>query len=83
MDVVIDPQERVETNFEMMPSSVCAILVKIDDGEKAVRANFVPINNVVMSPKQETGFVIVVITSDETCRLYGQPSVRYFRRRNL
>lgn len=49
----------------------------------AVRVNSVPVMNVVTGPKQGTGFVIVVIPSGETYRLYGQPSVRYFRRRNL
>ena len=83
MDVVIDPQETVGTNFEMVPSSVCAVLVKIDGGGGAVRVNSVPVQNVVTGPKQGTGFVIVVIPSGETCRLYGQPSVRYFRRRKL
>jgi hypothetical protein len=74
VNVVIDPQKMVETNFEMMSSSVCAILVKINDGEKTVRVNSVLVKNVVMSSKQETDFVIVIISSDDTCRLYGKPS---------
>ena len=76
VDVVIDAQETVGTLFELVPLSVCAVFVKIDGGGGAVRVNSVPVKNVVTGLKQGTGFVIVVIPSGETCRLYGQPSVR-------
>lgn len=52
-------------------------------GERAMRVNSVSMKNVVTGSKQGTGFIIVVISSGETCRLYDQSLIRYFRRRNL
>ena len=83
MNVVLDPKETTGTDLEMVDSSVCAVLVRIHGGGGAVRVNSVPVKNVVTGPNRGTGYVIVVIPSGETCRLYGKPSLRYFRRLDL
>ena len=67
----------------MVDSSVCAVLVRIHGGGGAVRVNSIPVKNIVTGLNGGTGFVIVVIPFGETCRLYGNPSLRYFRRRDL
>lgn len=81
-DVVLDPKETVGTDFGTVVSSVCAILVKKHGAVGAVRIFSNPITNVVTGPTQGTGFVIVVRKSDKNCRLFGNPSLRYFRRRS-
>ena len=48
----------------------------------AVRVFSNPVTNVVTGPTEEAGFVIVAIKSSEDCRLFGNPSMRYFRRRS-
>jgi len=80
VDLVID-QEKIGTDFEMVDSSVRAILVKKHSADGAVRVFGKSIRNVVTGPKEGTGFVIVIVESVEECMLLGSPSVRYFRRR--
>lgn len=66
-----------------MDSSVCAMLVRIHGDEGTVRVNSIPIKNIVTDSNRGIEFVIVVISFDEICRLYGNSSLRYFRRRDL
>ncbi|OCL14012.1 hypothetical protein AOQ84DRAFT_359276 [Glonium stellatum] len=79
VDLVIDP-ETIGTDFEMVDSSVRAILVKKHSAGGAVRVFGNPIRNVVTGPNEGAGFVIVIVGPGETCRLFGSPSIRYFRR---
>lgn len=82
MDLIIDPKETIGTTFETVDPLVRAILVKKHGGGGAVRVFGDTIRNVVTGPNQAVGFIVVVVRSGETCRLFGNPSVRYFRRRN-
>jgi len=79
-NVVLNPTWTVGADFEKLDASVCAVLVKIHGDGGAVRVYSSPMQNVVTGPKRGTGYIIVVIKSGETCRLFGTPSVRYFRR---
>ena len=81
-EVVLDKETTVGTDFGTVDSSVCAILVKKHGAVGAVRVFSNPVTNVVTGPTQGTGFVIVVRKSGEDCRLFGNPSLRYFRRRS-
>ena len=58
---------------------VRAILVKIHSGGGAIRVFGDIIRNVVISPKEPAGFVILVIRPSKSCRLFSSPTVRYFR----
>ncbi len=80
--MLLDPKEKVGTNFEEVESTVRAILLKKNSAWGSVRVFGNSINNVVSGPNQGAGFVIVVIGRGETCRLIGNPSVRYFHRRS-
>lgn len=63
-----------------MDSSVCAILVKRNGRGGAVRKFGKEIDNLVTGPKEDPGYFIVVIQPGESCRLFGQPDVRFFYR---
>jgi hypothetical protein len=78
-DVTLDVNWTVGKDLESVDSTVRAILVKIHDGGGAVRVYSSPLQNVVTGGG--SGFVIVAIKSTESCRLFGSPSVRYFRGR--
>ncbi|KAI9891859.1 MAG: hypothetical protein M1814_002244 [Vezdaea aestivalis] len=80
-DVVLDLQETMGKDFGTVETSVCAILVKKDGPWGAVRVFSEPVTNLVTGPTQGDGFAIVVIKPGQTCRLFGTPSMRYFRRR--
>lgn len=75
----IVPDEKVGENFEMVDSSVRAVLVKKCSARGAVRVNAPSMPNVVTGP-DEKGWVIVVIRRGQTCMLLLTPTVRYFRR---
>lgn len=72
--------EKIGKDLESVDSSVRAILVRKNGGGGAVRVYGSTIRNVLTGPTEGAGFVIVIIRNDETCRLFGNPSVRYFRR---
>ena len=76
--VILDVNETVGQSFEMVPSSVCAILVRKQSGRGAVRVNAPGMPNVETGPHKQ-GFDIVVIKPGQTCRLFLTPTVRYFR----
>jgi hypothetical protein len=85
-DVVLDP-EKVGADLELADSSVCAVLVKKDGGAGAVRVTGGTLKdgifkNIRTGPNYGTGFVIVLVESEQDCMLFGNPSVRYFRRGN-
>ena len=82
MDVAIDTEETVGTDLEEVDPSVRAVLVRKDGGAGAVRVTGGNLKNVVTGPTRGAGFVIVVVPSGENCRFFGNPSVRYFRRRS-
>lgn len=67
------------TDFEIVDSTVCAILVKKDGSRGAITGG--TFDNIVTGPTQGTGYVIIVLRSGRSCMFYGTPSVRYFRRR--
>jgi hypothetical protein len=71
--------ETAGTSLESVDPSVRAILVKIHGGGGAVRVFGDIIRNVVTGPKEPAGFVILVVRPGESCRLFGSPTVRYFR----
>jgi hypothetical protein len=77
--VLIDSEPTVGKRFEMVDSSVCAILVYKHSADGAVRLNAPGMPNVVTGP-DESGFDIVIIKPGQTCRFFGTPTVRYFRR---
>lgn len=79
-DLVLDKNETIGTTLELVDPSVRAILVKRHGGGGAVRVNGDAVRNVVTGPDENIGFDIVVIGTGETCRLFGTPTVRYFRR---
>jgi len=79
MKVKLDPTETIGKSFEIVDSSVCAILVKKNSAPGAVRVDAPGMPNVVTGPR-EKGFDIVVIGPGQTCMLYSTPTVRYFKR---
>jgi hypothetical protein len=78
MKVVLDSYETVGKGLEMVPKSVCAILVKKNSAAGAVRVDTDGSPNVVTGPNKR-GVDIVVIKPGQTCRFYLTPTVRYFR----
>ncbi|KAI9793501.1 MAG: hypothetical protein M1816_007933 [Peltula sp. TS41687] len=80
-DPVKDPTETAGRDFEIVDDSVCAILIRKDGGAGAVSG--ITSRNIMTGPKQGAGFVMIVIRTGRTCMFLGNPSVRYFRRRNL
>jgi hypothetical protein len=73
---VLDADWTTGKNFERVDPSVCAILIRPGAGG-AVRVYGDPIKNVVTSDL--TGTVMMVVETGELCRLFGNPSVRFFR----
>lgn len=78
--VSLDKKWKEGQNFQSAGPSVCAILVKKDSAAGAVRVYSDPVTNVVTGPKQKSGVVLIVLKNDESCRLFGSPSVRWFSR---
>ncbi len=68
----------IKTTFKMMNSLVCAVLIRKDNDDDAVRVINSIFKNVVTDLTQETEFIIVVVKSDEHCMLLGNSSVQYF-----
>ena len=77
--VSLDKKWKEGKNFEIAGPLVCAVLVKKDSAAGAVRVYSDPVTNVVTGPKQK-GVVHIVLKNNESCRLFGSPSVRWFRR---
>ena len=82
--VVLDAEESIGLHAQVDPS-VCAILVKKDSGTsigfvKTIDRNGKAVKNALTG--QGRGWVIVVRNSEETCWIFGNSSVRYFRRRS-
>jgi len=76
-DIVLDADWTTGKNFERLDPSVCAVLVKPGAGG-AVRVFSDPIiKNVVTNDLD--GFVMIPVKTGELCRLFGSPSVRFFR----
>jgi hypothetical protein len=79
-EVVLDESWKTGENFQSPDTSVCAVLIKKDSAAGAVRVYSDPVTNVVTGPSQEAKVVLIVLRNDETCRLFGRPSVRWFSR---
>jgi len=62
----------------MMNSLVCAVLVRKDDDDDAVRVINNVFKNIIIDLTQKTEFIIVVVKSDEHCMLLDNSSVQYF-----
>jgi len=75
--VKIDDDEAQTTDPEAVPSSIRALLVKLNGGVGAIRAasGFY----LQTGPEKRKGYDIVVIDKGQICVLFGKPSVRYFR----
>ncbi len=61
-----------------MNSLVCAVLVRKDDNDDAVRVINNVFKNIIIDLTQKTEFIIVVVKSDEHCILLDNSSVQYF-----
>jgi hypothetical protein len=72
---VLDADWTTGKNFERVDSSVCAILIRPGAGG-AVRVYSDPIKNVVTSDL--AGTVMIPVKTGERCRVFGNPSVRFF-----
>jgi len=62
----------------MMNSLVCAVLVRKDDDDDAVRVINNVFKNIIIDLTQKTEFIIVVVKSNEHCMLLDNSSVQYF-----
>ena len=85
-DVVLD-HEKIGADLELADSSVCAVLVKKDGGAGAIRITggiFKDgiFKNIRTGPNYRTGFVIILVESEQNYILFDNSSVRYFRRGN-
>jgi len=80
-DVILDPKWKDGSNFQTPVSSACAILIQKKSAPGAVRVYSDPVTNVETGPNQDPEVVLVIVNSDEGCRLFGTPSVRWFCRR--
>ena len=77
--VKLELAEAVTKDPEVLDKEVVALLIKKNGGEGAVRivdGTYIPTGHA-----QEAGTIIVTRQSDQVCVLFGNPSVRYFRRR--
>jgi hypothetical protein len=73
---VLDTNWTTGKSFERVDRSVCVILAR-PGGGGAVKVYSDPIKNVVTSDL--TGIVMITMKAGEDCRLFGNPSVRFFR----
>jgi len=75
--VRIDSDEAKTTDPESVPSSIRAILVKVDGDAGAIRGS----NGFFLrtGPGEGAGHYIVTIDAGQICVLFGKPSIRYFR----
>ena len=77
---MLDSKETIGSDLEQVDSSICAVLVRRNGGAGAVRLYGSQVENIRTGPDQGSGLFVVVI-GPGTCRFFGSPSVRYFRRR--
>lgn len=63
-------------------NTACALLVKIDGGVGAVYVHGEELDIVMTGPDHGPGWWLITLEQGQNCRFYGQPSVRYFRRRS-
>lgn len=61
-------------------NTACALLVQIDGGVGAVYVHGNELDIVMTGPDRGTGWWLIILRQGQSCRFYGQPSVRYFRR---
>ena len=76
--VKLEPTEAVTKDPQVLDKEVLALLIKKNGGEGAVRiidGTYIPTGH-----GQVAGTIIVTREPDQTCVLFGSPSVRYFRR---
>jgi len=79
-DVKLDSDEAVVSDLGEVPEEVVAVLIKLHGGNGALRAFTQPLINVVTGPEKSRGYIIVNVSGLDT-RIFGSPSLRYFRRR--
>ncbi|KAI9923508.1 hypothetical protein MW887_008620 [Aspergillus wentii] len=60
--------------------TACALLVRIDGAAGAVYVHGNKLDIVMTGADRGPGWWLIVLEPGQSCRFYGQPSVRYFRR---
>src|ERR1700761_342964 len=70
--VKVDTEEAETSDPESLNPSICALLVKVDGGEGAIRGS----NGFYLrtGPGEGHGYVIIIIDSGQICVLFGKPS---------
>lgn len=58
--------------------TACAVLLQIDGGAGAVYVHGNKLDIVMTGPGHGRGWWLIVLKPGQSCRFYGQPSVRYF-----
>ncbi|KFY36159.1 hypothetical protein V494_05261 [Pseudogymnoascus sp. VKM F-4513 (FW-928)] len=79
-DLELDPGEAAVQDLAQVPKSVAAVLIRVDGGNGALRVFSHPLINVLTGPDHGGGHIIVNVSGEDT-RIFGSPSLRYFRRR--
>ena len=78
--VTLDAKWSEGPNFHSPEPSACAVLIQKKSAPGAVRVYSDPVTNIVTGPNKQTRVVLIILKDDESCRLFGRPSVRWFSR---
>lgn len=80
-DVIVSAKKAEVHDLDSVDwSTSCAVLVQIDGGVGAVYVHGNELDIIMTGPDQGTGWWLIILRRGHSCRFYGQPSVRYFRR---
>lgn len=80
-DVTVSPTNVEVHDLDSVDwKTACALLVQIDGGVGAVYVHGKELDIVMTGPDRGTGWWLIILKQGQSCRFYGQPSVRYFRR---
>lgn len=80
-DVTVSPTNVEVHDLDSVDSNTaCALLVQIDGGVGAVYVHGNELDIVMTGPDRGAGWWLIILRQGQSCRFYGQPSVRYFRR---
>ncbi|KAJ5544127.1 hypothetical protein N7494_005406 [Penicillium frequentans] len=80
-DVTLSPTNVEVHDLDSVDwNTACALLVQIGGGVGAVYIHGNQLDIVMTGPDRGNGSWLIGLEQGQSCRFYGQPSVRYFRR---
>ncbi|XPS72542.1 hypothetical protein M3J09_004704 [Ascochyta lentis] len=80
-ELIIDGRETLGIPFQRIPSSVRAIIVRVNSDVGLVRVYCRTTRFVATSPDYGAGFAFMIVQVGEGCIVHGQPSMRFLYQR--